>query len=83
MKEGLMNQEAMILEDEGFEYQLVRHPGSNRIRVWVKAPWEKVWSIGHSKEIPAGKDFAWSANVIRRFLLGSINHDRYNSLLPH
>ena len=67
--------------DDGWNYQIIKLPSLGKVLLWYQVPGQP-WEIGHSKEIPDGWGFNRTAGTMHQFMVGIIDHEEYNTILP-
>ena len=71
-----------FFEHEGFEYQIAHLETQFAVQLWFKYPGDTRWELGHEKDIPLGENASYVAATMRAFIVGELDHDEYNRLLP-
>ena len=71
-----------IFEHEGFGYQMAHLETEFRVQLWFKFPGDTGWELGHGEDIPFGETASYVAATMRAFIVGELDHDEYNRLLP-
>lgn len=65
----------------GATFWAVQSP-SGRVVLWFRMADDQIWELGHSREIPAGREPLYVIDRMYEFTVGDLSHTEYNALLP-